>query len=93
MFNAKAIQMDGTEVPDYWGVCPLCHRTDGYINIGKGHWYYCREHKNRWFIGSNLFSTWRDQSDEEQRRIYDELDFGSFKDVDEFCPGAPPEKG
>jgi ssDNA-binding Zn-finger/Zn-ribbon topoisomerase 1 len=81
MFHAICNYTDGTGAPNYFGVCPKCHKTDGYINIGRGHWFYCKEHKNRWFVGENLFSTWRDQSEEEQRRIYDELEFESFRDV------------
>jgi hypothetical protein len=71
--------LDGT--PSYWGVCPVCHQTDGCINIGKAHWYFCKEHKTRWCVGANLFSTWRTQTEEEQRAIYDGLDFGTFTDV------------
>jgi hypothetical protein len=67
---------------NYFGVCPDCNKTDGYTNIGAGHWFFCKEHKTRWCIGSNLFSSWRDETEEEQRREYDELDFGSFKDVE-----------
>ncbi len=64
-----------------WGVCPTCHKSDGCINIGASHWYYCNEHKAKWCVGSNLFSSWRNQTEDEQRAIYDELDFGSFTEV------------
>jgi hypothetical protein len=47
--------------------CPECGRHDGYRNIGKGHWFFCREHKIRWFVGSNLLSSWRNETEEEQR--------------------------
>lgn len=66
---------------DYFGVCPTCKKSDGYINIGKGHWFYCREHKVRWFVGSNLFSSWRDETEEEQHAQYAELGMGDFWDV------------
>jgi hypothetical protein len=72
----------------YFGLCPICKNTDGYINIGRGHWYLCKEHKVRWFVGENLFSSWRDETEEEQRAIYDELDFGSFPEVEPFTPRA-----
>ena len=45
-----------------WGVCPQCGGTDGVINIGRGHWFVCHEHKKIWFAGSNLFSTWKCES-------------------------------
>ncbi len=66
----------------YWGVCPECHKNDGTLNIGRSHWYFCKEHKTRWFVGANLFSTWKDQTEEEQRKIYDTLAFDTFTDVE-----------
>ena len=38
----------------YFGLCPHCHDNDGFINLGRGHWFLCHEHKVMWFIGSNL---------------------------------------
>lgn len=66
---------------DRFGLCPVCHKTDGFINIGRGHWFYCKEHKAKWFIGSNRFSSWKDETEPEQRRIFDELGAGAFEDV------------
>ena len=65
----------------YFGVCPQCHQTDGMLNIGCSHWYYCRAHKTRWNIGANLLSGWKQQTEEEQKKIYDDLGFDSFEDV------------
>lgn len=67
---------------EYFGVCPQCHKTDGYINVGEGHWFLCEEHKVRWFVGANLFSSCKDQTEEEQRTTYDDLDFSSFEHVE-----------
>ena len=55
------------KVPDYFGGCPQCGRNDGYVNAGKSHVFICREHKTSWAIGSNLFSSWRDQTDPRSR--------------------------
>lgn len=66
----------------YFGVCPECGRSNGCINVGKGHWFHCREHKTKWFVGSNLFSSWRQETEEEQRERYEELDFGSYREVE-----------
>lgn len=66
---------------NYFGVCPSCGHTDGCINIGRGHWFFCKEHKVCWFVGSNLFSGWREESEEEQRRKFDELEFDTFKEI------------
>ena len=43
----------------YFGNCPVCGQTDGYLNISCNHWFVCHEHKSKWFVGSNLFSIWR----------------------------------
>ena len=70
------------KVPDYFGGCPQCGRNDGYVNVYKTHVFICREHKTQWKVGSNLFSSWRDQTEEEQRRIYDEIGVGDFTEVE-----------
>jgi hypothetical protein len=82
--EAAAIQRS----KDYWGTCPHCHDYDGFINIGRGHWFFCDEHKVRWCVGSNLFSCWRFQTEQEQRAIYDAKAFGSYRDVEPYFP--PP---
>ncbi len=78
---------------DYFGLCPTCKKTDGCINIGRSHWYYCKKHKVKWCVGSNLFSYWRDQTEAKQRKIFDRLKFGSFKEIEEFhLPSTPREE-
>jgi hypothetical protein len=69
----------------YWGVCPVCHKTDGFANAGRTHIFFCREHRTRWVIGSNLFSCWRDETEEEQRALYDRLELGEFEEVEPHC--------
>ncbi len=70
-----------TQHDDYFGVCPECGDYDGYANVGRSHWFYCTKHKTKWCVGSNLFSDWREQTQEEQIRIYEELGLGDFEDV------------
>jgi len=65
-----------------FGVCPTCHKTDGYANAGNTHIFFCIEHRVRWTIGVNLFSSWRDQSEDEQRRIYNPVGLGDFTGVE-----------
>lgn len=48
--------------------------------------FFCKEHKTKWLAGSNLFSSWRNQMEDDQRKIYDELCFGEFKHI-EPSPG------
>jgi hypothetical protein len=63
---------------DRFGVCPICHKTDGFINLGREHWFYCAEHKVKWFFGLNIFSSWKSQTAEQQQALYDALNFGEF---------------
>ncbi len=53
---------------DYFGVCPTCRKYSGCLNIGRDHWFYCETHKTKWWIGSNLFSGWKSQTEEEHNR-------------------------
>ncbi len=50
--------------PEHFGDCPKCGRHDGYLNIGRDHWFVCHKHKVKWCVGSNLFSDWREESKE-----------------------------
>ena len=67
---------------EYFGGCPECGNNDGYINIGLGHWFFCKTHRTTWFGGSNLFSSCQDESEEDQRRIYDEIGFDHYRKVE-----------
>lgn len=49
----------------YFGVCPMCKSNDGYLNLGGNHWCKCDTHKVKWWIGGNIFSDWRDESEED----------------------------
>lgn len=72
----------------YFGLCPVCHETDGYANAGRSHRFYCKEHKTSWCVGSNLFSSWCYQTEAEQRAIWDEIGLNDFENVE---PYVPPE--
>jgi hypothetical protein len=77
---------DNSDVPhdDYFGLCPICHKTDGYANAGRSHTFYCKEHKKSWLIGSNLLDSWRVQTIEEQLKIWDEIGLEEFEDVEPY---------
>tara|TARA_R110002020_G_scaffold39950_2_gene118166 strand:+ start:4076 stop:4309 length:234 start_codon:yes stop_codon:yes gene_type:complete len=51
-----------TNTHTYFGVCPICGKQDGYLNIQRDHWFVCHEHKIRWHVGSNIFSQWREEN-------------------------------
>jgi hypothetical protein len=61
------------ELP-YFGGCPLCGRTDGYMNIRAAHWFVCDNHRTRWFIGTNLFSSWKDETEADWERSRQKLE-------------------
>ena len=48
---------------NYFGACSVCGSSDGYFIIGRNHFYICHKHKKRWNVGSNLFSTWRNENE------------------------------
>ena len=47
-----------------FGGCPICHGVDNIWNVGRDHWSVCHRHKTKWNLGSNIFSSWRDESEE-----------------------------
>ncbi len=49
---------------NHFGGCPHCDRHDGYLNDGRDHWFFCNRHKTKWLVGSNLFSSWRDEDED-----------------------------
>ena len=55
------------DVPDdddnRFGACPVCGGSDGYLNLGRNHYFVCHEHKFRWCVGENLFSSWRHETE------------------------------
>ncbi len=52
----------------YYGGCPHCGRNDGFLNVEREHFFICHEHKTKWHFGSNLFSGWREESEETWQR-------------------------
>ncbi len=64
----------------YFGACPYCGRVDGGFNRRSAHWDYCKKCKTVWFIGNNLFSSWRDENQD----IWDEntRQFTGYRVVD-----------
>ena len=51
----------------HFGACPECGGNDGYLNVGRDHWFVCHHHKVKWLVGTNLFSSWRYQEEDEWR--------------------------
>jgi hypothetical protein len=57
---------------EYFGVCPVCHHNDGYLNLvnDSGTWadqyMVCDIHKTCWHFGGNLLSSWMDETPDER---------------------------
>jgi hypothetical protein len=75
---------DDTTTVDYFGGCPTCGKNDGYLNAGRTHVFYCREHKVSWIFGANMFSSWKDETEEEQREKYKLIE--DFERVEPLWP-------
>ncbi len=64
-FPASSVRDRDATVTAYpFGGCPYCGQNDGYLNDGRDHWFFCNQHKTKWLVGSNLFSSWREEDDE-----------------------------
>lgn len=87
----RADDLSGDELhhAGVFGFCPDCHREPaGYVNIGRGHWFYCPDCRTRWLVGSNLFSTWRDETVDEQRRKAAFFYEKGYREVESYTPPA-----
>lgn len=57
----------------YFGACPKCGQSK-HLNVGRNHWACCPEHKVRWPVGENLFSSWHYETPEIWERNARQLD-------------------
>jgi hypothetical protein len=78
--------MSREQADGYFGLCPHCRNNDGYVNVGRGHWFVCDEHKVMWFIGSNLFSSWKDETEEEQERLFYARGLDDYSHIKPYHP-------
>jgi hypothetical protein len=53
---------------NHFGVCPVCYRSNGFLNVHKDHWFVCHVHKTKWHVGSNLFSSWKEENEKTWRK-------------------------
>lgn len=75
-------------VNHHFGVCPICHKTEGYLNVGNDHWFLCHAHKTKWVVGANLFSSAMDETPEQQREEQEKIGFASYTQVKPYHAGA-----
>ncbi len=71
--RAKADLWGKRHIQDHFGVCPACGGQPQYLNVGRCHWFYCEDHQVCWFVGSNLFSSWKNEDEETWRKNEEKL--------------------
>lgn len=49
----------------YFGVCPICRDDGMMLNVHRDHWMVCHTHQVRWHMGSNMFSGWKDETEQD----------------------------
>lgn len=64
----------------YFGGCPECGGTDGYVNVGRAHWFFCDAHQTRWCAGVNIFSDWQVEEMTVWRANWEKLD--AYREVE-----------
>ncbi|VTT99014.1 unnamed protein product [Gemmataceae bacterium] len=69
-------------------VCPRCRTGDEYLNVGRCHWGVCRPCGTRWPIGANVFSSWRDETEDDWWR-----NAATLERLEEVEPHEPPLGG
>ena len=68
---------------NYFGGCPECGGTNGYLNIGPDHSFICHDHKTKWWAGNNLMADWEEENGEIWKANRETLkDFREVKPVE-----------
>ena len=70
-----------------FGECPHCCLNDGYLNVEREHWFFCHEHKTKWHVGANLFSSWREEDESTWQR--NRFRLAEYRTVDPIVPERP----
>jgi hypothetical protein len=72
------------DADSHFGVCPTCGSEGSYVNIGRQHYFLCETHKVFWHVGANLFSSWKEETEEDWQRNRELL--SGFTEIDEYHP-------
>jgi len=68
--------------------CPACGSIGRkFLNIGRDHWKYSEKHGLKWNIGSNIFSSWREETEDDWARNEEVL--MRCREVELYCPRLP----
>ena len=82
-WDARAFMPDDVELEHAFHGCPECpleKGPDDIYNAGKTHRAVCHEHKTSWLLGSNLFDSWKSETEPEQRERYRQIE--DYTDLD-----------
>jgi hypothetical protein len=71
---------------DYFGGCPKCGTHDGFLSVGREHWFICHMHRVKWCVGANLFDSWKHQDASRFRQNAWLL--ANYAEVEPLCEGA-----
>ena len=82
--DEEVFEVTDLEPLHYFGVCPICAKTDGYVNVRREHWLVCRDHHLRWRASTNLASN--GSSDCPSKRDANWSDIRHYRVVHPFYP-------
>jgi hypothetical protein len=68
----------------YFGGCPECWDIDVCLNVGREHWFICHQHRTKWRGGSNVFSSWRHETEDDWTRNAEVLQ--GYREVEAVYP-------
>ena len=75
----------------FFGGCPRCGREDGYLNVGRAHWFVCHKHRTRWLRGMNLFGSWRHESKSDWTKNWKTI--AAYEEVEPVSEWPPRRAG
>jgi hypothetical protein len=75
-----------------FGLCPICHKTGGFLNVGRSQRSYCKEHQEKSCVEGVLFDSWKHQTEAEQRARCDAVGLGQLKELDIGMSGELPRR-
>lgn len=78
--DEKALAESRLPADSQFGSCPECGGGEGPYNTGRLHWFVCRRHLVRWWVGENLFRCWRFETEADWQRTANWLK--AFREVE-----------
>jgi hypothetical protein len=72
----------------HFGICPECGECPSWMNVGRTHWAYCERHGLKLCVGQNIFSSWRDENEDDWTR--NALFLARLRKTDPYFHDGPP---